>query len=339
MALEFGVSSRKFSFLDPFNGFQRKDLAIEVRRDPLSGDVARILEFRARDLGPIDHSLFLEREAGRPCPFCPENLEKMTARFLPEQVPQGRLSRNGAVLFPNAFPYETMNSVMVLTREHYLQPKEFTAEIIGNGFMLAREAFAKLAQGMKFASVNWNYMMPAGGGIIHPHFQLAAGKTPTTYQDAVRRQALAFKRKHPQEDLAAAYLEHERKEKSRWLGRLGPAGWTATFAPRAIYDIMALVPGGRGLLDLKPAQVAKMAQGVAAVMRYFQDKGVSAFNMAMHTPLGTERAMPLMLRLVSRIEIPPLGVDEINYFEKLHDEMLTFIRPEKLAAELRPYWP
>jgi UDPglucose--hexose-1-phosphate uridylyltransferase len=341
MPLAFQTSTRDFAFLDPFNKFQRKDLVIEVRRDPLSGDVARILEFRARDLGPIDHSRFMERQrqTGLKCPFCPENIGKMASRFLPEQVPEGHLTRGEAVLFPNAFPYETMNSVLVLTKKHFLEPGQFTPEILANGFMLAREAFAKLAKGMGYASVNWNYMMPAGAGIIHPHFQLAAGKSPTRYQDAVRRRARAFTRNNPDGDLAGAYLEHERKDGSRWLGKLGPAGWAATFAPRAIYDIVALVPGGRGLCDLKPAQVEKLAQGVSAVLRYFQDKGVSSFNMALHTPLKPDGGMPLMLRLVSRIEIPPLGVDEINYFEKLHDEMLTFVRPERVAAELKPYWP
>jgi UDPglucose--hexose-1-phosphate uridylyltransferase len=341
MSLSFTTTTRHFSFLDPFSGFQRKDLEIEVRRDPLSGDVARILEFRARDLGPIDHSLFLERQrqAGLKCPFCSENIGKMASRFLPEQVPEGHLTRGEAVLFPNAFPYETMNSVLVLTKEHYVEPGQFTAEILANGFMLAREAFLKLAKDMFYASVNWNYMMPAGAGIIHPHFQLAAGKTPTRYQDALRRKARVYARKHPGSDLAAAYLAHERQDGSRWLGRLGPAGWAASFAPRAIFDIVALVPGGKGLCDLKPAQVDKLAQGLAAVLRYFQAKGVSAFNMALHTSLKSDACLPLMLRLVSRIEIPPMGVDEINYFEKLHDEMLTFVRPEKVAAEIRPFWP
>jgi UDPglucose--hexose-1-phosphate uridylyltransferase len=339
MSLSFETSTRKFAFLDPFNKFERKDLEIEVRRDPLSGDVARILDFRARDLGLIDHGIFLERQKALKCPFCPENIGKMASRFLPEQVPQGHLTRGDAVLFPNAFPYETMNSVLVLTKEHYLQPGQFTTDILANGLMLAREAFNKLAGSMGYASVNWNYMMPAGAGIIHPHFQLAAGKSPTRYQDALRRKAKAYTRKNPNSDLAAAYLQHERHKKDRWLGKLGPAGWAATFAPRAIYDIVALVPGNRGLCDLKPAQVEKLAQGVVAVLEYFQDKGVSSFNMALHTPLKPDAGMPLMLRLVSRIEIPPLGVDEINYFEKLHDEMLTFVRPERVAKELRSYWP
>jgi galactose-1-phosphate uridylyltransferase len=45
-----------------------------------------------------------------------------------------------------------------------------------------------------------------------------------------------------------------------------------------------------------------------------------------------------MLRLVSRVDMPPMGVDEINYFEKLHDEMITFLPPEELAERLRKNW-
>lgn len=338
MPLDFRVSQRQTSFLDPFNEFARKDLTVEVRRDPLSGDVARILEFRARELGPVDHSAYLARENGRTCPFCPENIQPMTARFREEQVPAGRLTRGQAVCFPNAFPYEELNAVVVLTREHYLQPAEFTPEIIADGLLLAREAFSSLGGGLAYASVNWNYLMPAGAGLVHPHFQIAAGRGPTRFQRRVARRVRAFTRREPGLDPAEDYLEHERSHRERWVGRLGPAGWVAAFAPRAIFDVMALVPGLKTLPGLKPPQVVKLAEGVCRVLRYFQDKGVGAFNLALHTCLEGRDDLPLMLRLVSRVEIPPMGVDEINYFEKLHDEMLTFIRPEQVASELRAYW-
>jgi galactose-1-phosphate uridylyltransferase len=338
MPLDFSVSQRQTSFLDPFNDFARKDLTVEVRRDPLSGDVARILEFRARELGPVDHSAYLAREEGRTCPFCPENLQPMTARFTREQLPAGRLSRGQAVCFPNAFPYEQLNAVVVLTESHYLQPAEFTPEIIADGLLLAREAFERLGGGLAFGSVNWNYLMPAGAGLIHPHFQIAAGRGPTRFQESVVRRVRALRRRQPGIDVAAAYLDRERDQRARWVGRLGPAGWVAAFAPRAIFDLMALAPGNQTLGGLKPPQVAKLAEGVCRVLAYFQDKGVGAFNLALHTGLHHRDDLPLMLRLASRVEIPPMGVDEINYFEKLHDEMLTFIRPEQVAAELRAYW-
>ncbi|MFZ5586385.1 MAG: hypothetical protein ACOZHQ_10685 [Thermodesulfobacteriota bacterium] len=338
MPLHFVTEHRQVGFLDPFQQFAPSHLTIEVRHDPLTGDTARVLSFRARPLEAPDHQVYLERSRQRPCPFCPENIERMTTRYLPADLPEGRLKRGGAVLFPNAFPYEAMNAVLVLTPEHYLTPDQVTPAIIANALLLAAEGFRRLARGLAFASVNWNYMMPAGAGLVHPHFQLAAGKKPTRFQAELVRRARAHARNAGDGDIAQAYLDQARGEKTRWLGKLGPAGWCTPFAPRAIYDVIGLVPGGKGLLDLRPAQVDKLAQGVARVLGFFAAEKVGAFNLAIHTSLVPEGGLPLMVRLVSRIDIPPMGVDEINYFEKLHDEMITFLPPEELAGRLRPYW-
>jgi len=324
--------------LDPFNGFEPRVLEVELRQDPLTGDSARILDWRARPLGPVDHNLFLERKPPFPCPFCPQNLDKMAARFLPQQVPQGRLSQGQAVCIPNAFPYETVNAVIILCREHYLPPEGFSARLLADGLWLARRAFARLAPGHAYGSVNWNYMMPAGAGLIHPHFQIAAGPGPTRFQAGLLRRVRSYAARNPGHDLVEDYLQATRSQGERWLGRLGPAAWLTPFAPRALYDVMALVPGGRGLMELDRGQVLKLAQGIRRVLLYFQETGIAAFNLTLHTRLDAAAPLPTMLRLVSRVEIPPLGVDEINFFEKLHDEMVTFIRPEQLAADLKPFW-
>ncbi len=336
--LKFDITRAQTRFLDPFKKFETSTLVIETRKDPLSGDQARVLSFRARPLGPIDHQAYIERSQERPCPFCPENIERMTTRYLPQELPEGRLSQGGATLFPNAFPYEAMNAVLVLCREHYLRPSQFTPDMLANALSLASLAFKRLAKGQNYASVNWNYLMPAGAGLVHPHFQLAAGKAPTRFQAALRGHASAHARAQEGADIAADYIQAERQAGERWLGRLGPAAWLTPFAPRAIFDVMALIPGDKGLLDLKPAQIAKLAEGISRVLGFFEAEGVGAFNMALHTQLKPGAGLPCMLRLVSRVDIPPMGVDEINYFEKLHDEMITFLPPEELAQRLRPHW-
>lgn len=338
MSLKFVTEQRTVSFLDPFREFARTDLTIEVRHDPLTGDTARVLSFRARPLELIDHQVFIDRSRERPCPFCPGNLERMTTRYLPEDLPEGRLTRDGATLFPNAFPYEAMNAVLVLTPEHYLRPEQFTPELLTNALLLAAEGFRRLAKGLNYASVNWNYMMPAGAGLVHPHFQLAAGQKPTRFQAELQRRARAHARKVAGADLTADYLEATRLGKARWLGKLGPLGWCTPFAPRAVYDVLGLAPAGKGLLDLKPAQVEKVAQGIARVLGFFAAEKVGAFNMSLFTGLQPGGDLPLLLRLVSRLDIPPMGIDEINYFEKLHDEMITFLPPEESANRLRAVW-
>ncbi|CAO0822873.1 Galactose-1-phosphate uridylyltransferase [Desulfarculales bacterium] len=325
-------------FQDPFNKFETSTLAIETRKDPLSGDQARVLSFRVRPLGPIDHQAYLERSLERPCPFCPQNIERMTTRYLPQDLLEGRLSQGGATLFPNAFPYAAMNAVLVLCQEHYLRPSQFTPELLANALSLAVVAFKCLTKGQIYASVNWNYLMPAGAGLVHPHFQLAAGRSPTRFQAALRAHARAHTRAYEGRDIAADYIQAEHKNGVRWLGRLGPAVWLTPFVPRAIFDVMALVPGDKGLLDLKSTQIAKLAKGISRVLSFFEAQGVGSFNLALHTQLKSGAGLPLMVRLVSRVDIPPMGVDEINYFEKLHDEIITFLPPEELAQRLRQHW-
>jgi galactose-1-phosphate uridylyltransferase len=295
-----------------------------------------VVAFRLKELGSFDHAPFIARGQARPCPFCPENLPAMSARFTPDQVPQGRLSRGEATVFPNAFPYESMNVVTVLTHAHYLRPSEFTPRHFADALGVSQEAFAKLAQGLAYASVNWNYMMPAGAGLVHPHFQLAVGAQPTAFQAKLRAKARAHARTGG--DLVADYLAAETQAKVRLIGKLGPALWLAPYAPMAIFDVMALVPGGKGLLAMRGQDLDKLGQGICRVLAYLESKGVGAHNLALHTPLKPGTGLPMMLRLVSRADIPPMGIDEINYFEKLHQETITFLPPETMAGELRAVW-
>jgi galactose-1-phosphate uridylyltransferase len=339
MSLKFSSRRRRTSFLDPFNKFERTTREVEIRHDPLTGHVSRVVAFRLRELGSFDHETFIARGQARPCPFCPENLESMSARFTPDQVPGGRLSRGEATVFPNAFPYESMNVVTVLTHAHYLRPSQFTPRQIADALAVSREAFGKLAQRLAYASVNWNYMMPAGAGLVHPHFQLAAGARPTSFQAALQAKARAHARTGSGGgDLVTDYLAAETAAKVRLIGKLGPAVWLAPYAPMAIFDVMALFPGGQTLLELSAAALTKLGQGVCRVLAYLESKGVGAHNLALHTPLKPGTGLPMMLRLVSRADIPPMGIDEINYFEKLHYETITFLPPETMAEEIRAVW-
>jgi len=337
MPLQFKRRTRTTAFLNPFEDFKPSEVAVEIRDDPLSRHRSRILSFRFKSLGKLDHSLFLERDKQRPCPFCPGNLEKMCARFLPEVVSEGFLRRGEAVCFPNAFPYGAHTYVVRLTKKHYVRPSEFTPQQLADGLLLSMEAFKRLAPKDVYASVNWNYMMPAGGGVVHPHFQIVSAQRPTSFQAALRQRARAFARRAGR-DMITAYLEHEKAGRSRWVGRLGLLNWVTPFAPKAIYDLMALSPEGKGLLEFKPAQVQGIARGICRALKYFEAQGVGAHNMALHTPLKPGTGMPLMLRLVSRVQIPPMGLDEINYFEKLHDETVCFLSPEEMAQGIKEFW-
>jgi len=43
----------------------------------------------------------------------------------------------------------------------------------------------------------------------------------------------------------------------------------------------------------------------------------------------------IQARIIPRVSIPPLGISDVNYFEKGHNEVITVVFPEELADEIR----
>ena len=180
-------------------------------------------------------------------------------------------------------------------------------------------------------------MMPAGAGLVHPHFQIAGGKSPTKAQGAIRDRARAYTRNNSGASIAADYLAAE-KAGQRYVGRVGAWHFMAAFAPRGLYDFIGLAPEVQSLLTVKRAGLHSLARGLSRLLKFFEDRGIAAHNLALHTSLREDAGLPLMVRMVSRVDIPPKGVDEINYFHKLHDESLTFVPPEDAAAAAAAGW-
>ena len=105
MPLKFTITRRQSGFLDPFNDFKPAKLTVEVRTDPLSGHMARVLSFRARELGPVDHGVYLKRAAKMSLPLlpgkhCSHDLALSAPRKCPRAVSPG--ARRSA--FPTPFP-------------------------------------------------------------------------------------------------------------------------------------------------------------------------------------------------------------------------------------------
>jgi hypothetical protein len=92
--IKFEQSFRESTFLNPADDFTRRTLEVEIRKDPLVGHIARIVTFRFRPL---------------------ERVDRIATKFPPEVVAEGRIREGGAMVFPNVFPYERYNAVVVLT--------------------------------------------------------------------------------------------------------------------------------------------------------------------------------------------------------------------------------
>ena len=132
--IEFEKREERAEFLDQREGYSRKSIPFEIRKDPLTGHISRILPFRRRLLETV-LSLETIEASKKGCPFCPEQIESLTPKFVPEIAVEGRIRKGKATSFPNSFPYARHNWVVVLSEEHFYHLQQFTVEILRDGFL------------------------------------------------------------------------------------------------------------------------------------------------------------------------------------------------------------
>jgi UDPglucose--hexose-1-phosphate uridylyltransferase len=341
--VEFRSEKKRARLHDPRAGFAAVDVESEVRRDPLTGNSARICHFsltatRPPDLGEI------VRVTGKQCPFCPERIETVTPRFPEELVPGGRLRRGGALVVPNLFPYDDVSAIAALCPEHFHAMDEVPVQVVVDGLTAARDflqlAARRFAAGQGYGIVTWNYMPPAGASQVHPHMQVVATADPG---NALRRelaaaQAWCARNARP---YAEALLAAERAG-PRWVGEEGGVAWLVPFAPSGLLgDVMAVFPARAAVTDLSDADIAGFAGALVRVLRGFASQGLWSFNLClMPDAFG---AAPdrhwLVARLLPRFYLnPALHISDVSYMHLLLEERFAMVYPEEVADRLRDAW-
>jgi galactose-1-phosphate uridylyltransferase len=330
--IEFRSITKNAVFYDPFNNFQETRRPTEIRIDPLTGRSSRIIYFPVTLPPPPDQSQLAELTR-QFCPFCRPAVFEKTPRFLEDIAPEGRLVRGSAVVFPNAFPYDAHSAVAVVTEGHYVKMDAFDVRELEDGLLAGREYLARInARDPRCAylSINMNYMPSAGGSILHPHIQLIAGDVPTYYQREHAERFREYRQAHGTgyfDDL----IEREEHNGERFIARTGDIVWLSSFAPLGITEFLAVFTGGGPITQTDESAFRTFALGMATVLRYLASLNFASFNMALFSAPTDDPAFPTHARIVPRTLLPPVGASDVNYFELLHHEVLTIIRPEESA--------
>ncbi|MCK7506768.1 MAG: hypothetical protein MZV70_23670 [Desulfobacterales bacterium] len=68
-------------YLNPFDGFEPKDIPIEERYDDTTGVASRILPYRVRPAQKPDTNAYVEKSPESICPFCPGTLRQADAQI------------------------------------------------------------------------------------------------------------------------------------------------------------------------------------------------------------------------------------------------------------------
>ncbi|MBI4767823.1 MAG: hypothetical protein HY787_25040 [Deltaproteobacteria bacterium] len=327
--------------MNPADNFKETMLTVETRWDPLTKRTVRVLDLSIKKFPPWDLKDMLEKGGSGVCPFCPQALEKVTPQFPPDFIPEGRLRFGEVCIFPNRTPFDRHCGVVVFTRQHYVPMTDFSEELLVNAFSAACTFLRRVVEkdpGVRFYSINWNYLPMSGGSIIHPHLQILAGEFPTHYQGKVIQGSRRYQKRWGKiywNDL----IETERKLGERFIAVIGQTVWLASFAPLGIRDISCVIKGRTSLLEVTDRELRDFAQGLLKVFSYFQEFNHNSFNLGLFS--GEHKkgdSFWVNARMVTRRLLPPVGASDVSYFEKLHGESVDYKKPEKTCEEIREFF-
>lgn len=330
--LEFRSHELTSKILHPDRDFQEAESTVEVRWDPLTGYVARLVKNIAPLLAPPAFDLeAFAKETQETCPFCTERIEQTTPRLPANLSMEGRIKHGMAVLFPNLLTYTQYSAVAIYSPGlHYLPLNAMTPQLVSDNLATHVEyirAVMKADEAAVWASINANHMLPSGSSLFHPHLQSSVDPLPSTVQ-----QQLA----DVPGDRFRAYLGQERQAGDRYIGSTGTIEWVASFAPIGFNEVRALIPGIGSPSQLNDDRVSELGTGIARILNLYAELGFQSFNMALYGAPPAKRDHMLNLRIVCRSNLQAPYRSDVTYFERLHWQGMVDTSPERLAEKARP---
>ena len=327
-------------YLDPKDGFSKKYMSFEIRRDDLTGHVSRILPYRRKYPEVVISAEMLEASK-KVCPFCADQIASSTPKFPTEIASEGRIRRGGAWLFPNAFPYARYNWVIVLSERHFLYPDQFSVEMLRDGFLVGQEGIKKIGRSQpefQYSYINWNYLPQSGAGLFHPHLQVVVEDVPTTSHKKVLEGIKRYQG-DGKSSFWQDYLLEEIKREERYIGHQGDIHFLTAFSPRGIFGEIFILFSNRSAIDeVNTEDWTYFSQGLINIFQYLKSQTPS-FNLSLFSGNLNGTRSWVYARLCPRMIIPPWNISDINYFEKLHDEVMCVVSPEEFCKALKPFFP
>ncbi|WP_136689743.1 hypothetical protein [Halorhabdus amylolytica] len=330
MSFQFDPEVQATWFHSPLEDFEEVSVETEVRRDPLTGRQSRIVsENFIRPEGDPDIESVVGDSEG--CFFCPDMVADATPTY-PDWVGFDRGSWGEAMSFPNLNPYGDHSNVVVLTEDHYVPIEAFTVRQFTDGLAAALE-FVDVAlesdAADEYASINMNFLRPAGSSIIHPHMQTLVDECGTNRQAERAEAARQYRQEHG-ESYWATLLE-ETADTDRHIGSTGDVEWIAPYAPKHHRHVRAIAPEATVPHPEDPI-VEDLAAGIVTVLEYYGSAGHNSFNLAM-TLQDDDPANPPVVDLVARSVFDRYYWSDSPFFVTLHDESVVDVPPEIYAEE------
>ncbi len=334
-------------FHNPLKDFAEDVHRLEIRKDPLLGDVS-VYNSYLKDkvkafFGECDADLIrqLVEESEKTCFFCGEKVEKDTPRFTSDFLAEGRLGVGEAVLFPNLFSLGTYHPVICLCKAHFLKLSEFDQGLMADG-LTAAQKFLRIVYerdaSAAFAAVTANYLFPAGASLVHPHLQMIITPLPYSYHARLLDTSDNYYCKNG----SPYFIDLAREEKigPRYVALKGKWHWLAPFSPMGNNEFMAIHEteadfGGLTLSDLKD-----LSYGISRVLAFYETLGHLSFNYAVYSVKGDQpsEGFRCLIKIISRQNLYPNYRNDDYFLQKLLQAELIITPSEELATRLKGYF-
>ncbi len=346
--IRFKIEHQQSVFHSPLKNMELTFQELEVRTDPLTGQISVLnsgLAGKSQILFPdTDYDYLLQRgeETRQTCFLCPPDWRKNTPAYPEEFLPEGRLEYGQAALFPNLFPIGAYHSVIRLGDKHLRMLNDFPVQLLTDGFKVALE-FVRKCQAydpsMIYATINANYLFPAGASLIHPHFQVISSPTLSTHHQLLLQKSFEYRDKYSSsywDDLVQKEMNSE-----RFIGRISSSCWLAAFAPMGFNEIQVIWPERQSFLHLTDEDVHDLALGLGHLLDVWHEMKLSTFNFSCFSaPLGRDTPhFCCVMRIVNRQNVIPHHRTDDYFFQKLMRNELILNRPEELARRVRTEFP
>lgn len=320
---------------------------LEIRKDPLTG-AQSVFNSRLADkatifFGKTDTALIerLAEQSQVNCFLCADRWKELTPTYPPDLIPEGRIQIGQAVLFPNIFPAAQIHGVVRVGEKHHVPLAEFDPANVADAFetslTLARR-LKKTDSGVKYLTINGNYLGPAGASIAHPHFQVVGGDLAFTYLENIMSLSREYFQKH-QTCFWNDLLELEKSVHERYIGSTGPVEWLASFSPSGTNEVIGILPERCHFLELDQDDVSGLAQGLVKVLCGYASMGVSTFNFSLYSGLlgEADESFRCFIRIISRQNVYENYRTDDYFLQKLLDNELVITPPEIMAKHIRSF--
>lgn len=346
-SIQFAKYNSTFRILNPYNDFAEEEHRVEVRKDPLLGDTSvynPYLKDKAKAFfGQNDPELIarLVEDTAKTCIFCGDNVRQKTARYPDDIVPGGRIEVGEAVLFANLFSIATYHPVIALSKAHFLKLSEFRPRLLSDGFRAAKLFLRDLYQRdvtASFATVNANYLLPAGASLIHPHMQMLVGEVPYSYHARILNASGNYLVGNGTEYFSDLITE-EKRSGERYIARQGGWHWIAAFSPTGSNEITGIHESESDLEKLTERDLRDLCDGISMVLALFESLGHLSFNYSFYSAKGGDAVgFHCMIKIVNRQNLYPNYRNDDYFLQKLLQSELILNLPEELAVEARKHF-